>query len=66
MLKEALLSVVNAIYYLFTRRHILEGRYHEKKRRYRNWDGSYKRQPIRFELPETSTSSPSWYAPLNG
>ena len=34
-------------------RHILEGRYHKKKRQYRNWDGSYKRQPIRFELPET-------------
>ena len=53
MLKEALLSVANAIYYLFTRRHILEGRYHRKTGGYRNWDGSYRRRPRRFERPAT-------------
>ena len=51
MLKQALVSVANAIVYLLSRRHILEGRY--KKGSYRNWDGSYRRSPWRYELPET-------------
>lgn len=55
MIKQALLSVVNAIYYLFSRRHILEGRYKKKTNRYRNWDGSYRRSPRRYELPKTET-----------
>ena len=47
MLKEALLSIVNAIWYLLTHRHILEGRYHRKTGCYRNWNGSYRRTPRR-------------------
>ena len=51
MLKQTLFSVANAIWYLLTRRHLLEGRYDEKTGRYRNWDGSYTRIPGRFERP---------------
>ncbi|MEM7351029.1 MAG: FAD-binding protein [Acidobacteriota bacterium] len=51
MLKQSLLSVANAIYYLFTRRHILEGRFNPKTGRYRNWDGSHGQTPPSYVLP---------------
>ena len=52
MLREPLLSVANALWYFLTRRHILEGRYDERTGYYRNWDGSYRLQPGRFERPK--------------
>jgi FAD/FMN-containing dehydrogenase len=48
-----LLSIVNAVGYLFTRRHLLEGRYQRWLRRYHNWDRSCSTKPERFLYPTT-------------
>ena len=51
MLKESLRSLVNALWYLLTRRHLLEGRFDKRSGCYRNWDGSYRRTPESYVEP---------------
>jgi FAD/FMN-containing dehydrogenase len=46
-------SIANAFWFLFTRRHLLEGRYSPRRRRYRNWDRSVEVEPNAFQQPST-------------
>jgi FAD/FMN-containing dehydrogenase len=46
-------SIANALWFLFTRRHLLEGRYSTRRHRYRNWDRSVVVSPADYRQPET-------------